>query len=97
LGKTYLGQIQKASIVFFLNEMCEIINPFADSYFKGDEKEGNRIFDTIELSLEQYDILNRVVIHLTLNIGVVTQLTNNKSCRYPNPAQRKQGWGGSLM
>jgi hypothetical protein len=80
-----------------LNKMCEITNPFADSYFKINEKEGNRIFNTIELILEQYDILNWVVIHLTLNIGVVKQLTNNKSNTYPNLVQRKQGWGGSLI
>ncbi len=83
--------------MFLLNEMCEITNPFADSYFKGNEKEGNRIFNTIELILEQYDILNWVVIHLTLNIGVVKQLTNNKPNTYPNPVQRKQGQGGSLI
>ncbi len=38
-----------------------------------------------------------MVIHLTLNIGVVKQVTNNKSNTYPNPAQRKQGRDGSLI
>ncbi len=45
-----------------------------------DDEEGNeginRFFDSIQFILIQYDVLNQVVIHLTVNIVVVIQLTN---------------------
>jgi hypothetical protein len=28
----------RRQVLFLLNEMCKITNPFADSYFEGDEK-----------------------------------------------------------
>jgi hypothetical protein len=87
----------RRQVLYLLNKLCGMSSPLAGYYTHDDEEIERSNLETIGHILDQYDILNQGVIHLTLKIGVVEQLTNNKSNMYPNLAQRKRHHNGSLI